>query len=208
VKDLSDAGAWAWWGFWRTFTRRRKCLSRGRGTDYFASRQRGWGRGGCGIGVWVVGICEGNSGARCGAIHQSWIWRRKLLSNGPLVALIQAGLVESAHDCSDGGLAVMLVEAALPKCVGCGSQFGVPWASGGIRPFWGEDASRVVLSMRPGEAGANQRSSERIRVVRGCAGRDGWRSSRDQTRRRAGGFPLQSTNCDSVRGRVGEGSSN
>ncbi len=31
-----------------------------------------------------------------------------------LVAIIQAGLVESAHDCADGGLAVALVESALP----------------------------------------------------------------------------------------------
>src|SRR6202165_1467546 len=32
-----------------------------------------------------------------------------------LVAMIQAGLVESAHDCADGGLAVALVESALPS---------------------------------------------------------------------------------------------
>src|SRR6202045_3216333 len=35
-----------------------------------------------------------------------------------LVALIRAGLVESAHACSDGGLAVALVESALPGGVG------------------------------------------------------------------------------------------
>src|ERR1700716_308624 len=35
-----------------------------------------------------------------------------------LVAIIRAGLVESAHDCSDGGLAVALVESALPGGVG------------------------------------------------------------------------------------------
>src|SRR5437667_4320966 len=32
-----------------------------------------------------------------------------------LVALIQAGLVESVHDCADGGLAVSLAECSLPK---------------------------------------------------------------------------------------------
>ena len=32
--------------------------------------------------------------------------------------MIQAGLVESAHDCADGGLAVALVESALPAGVG------------------------------------------------------------------------------------------
>src|SRR5580692_9857932 len=35
-----------------------------------------------------------------------------------LVAIIQAGLVESAHDCADGGLAVALVESALPAKAG------------------------------------------------------------------------------------------
>ena len=35
-----------------------------------------------------------------------------------LVAIIRAGLVESAHDCADGGLAVALVESALPAGVG------------------------------------------------------------------------------------------
>src|SRR5207237_524538 len=35
-----------------------------------------------------------------------------------LVAIIRAGLVESAHDCADGGLAVALVESALPGRIG------------------------------------------------------------------------------------------
>jgi phosphoribosylformylglycinamidine synthase subunit PurL len=39
-----------------------------------------------------------------------------------LVAMIQAGLVESAHDCADGGLAVALVESALPAGVGAERQ--------------------------------------------------------------------------------------
>src|SRR5450755_2524463 len=39
-----------------------------------------------------------------------------------LVAMMQAGLVESAHDCADGGLAVALVEAALPAGMGLSVQ--------------------------------------------------------------------------------------
>src|SRR5713101_5154378 len=35
-----------------------------------------------------------------------------------LIEMIQAGLVESAHDCSDGGLAVTLAEAAFPTGIG------------------------------------------------------------------------------------------
>jgi phosphoribosylformylglycinamidine synthase len=65
-----------------------------------------------------------------------------------LVALIRAGLVESAHDCSDGGLAVALVESALPGGMG----FGVRLPGQRVAPeflLFGEDASRVVLSCDP-----------------------------------------------------------
>jgi phosphoribosylformylglycinamidine synthase len=65
-----------------------------------------------------------------------------------LVALIRAGLVESAHDCADGGLAVALVESALPGGVGLsvrlpGQQLAPEFL------LFGEDASRVVLSCDP-----------------------------------------------------------
>jgi phosphoribosylformylglycinamidine synthase len=62
-----------------------------------------------------------------------------------VVEIIQAGLVESAHDCSDGGLAVALAEKAFPKGVGfrvnlTGSGLAVEYV------LFGEDASRVVVS--------------------------------------------------------------
>jgi phosphoribosylformylglycinamidine synthase II len=65
-----------------------------------------------------------------------------------LVAIIRAGLAESAHDCSDGGLAVALVESALPGGVGLsvrltGQQVALEFM------LFGEDASRVVLSCDP-----------------------------------------------------------
>jgi len=66
-----------------------------------------------------------------------------------LVALIQAGLVESVHDCADGGLAVSLAECALPKGVGLSMDL----KSGDLPAefvLFGEDASRVVLSCDPG----------------------------------------------------------
>jgi phosphoribosylformylglycinamidine synthase subunit PurL len=65
-----------------------------------------------------------------------------------LVAMIRAGLVESAHDCSDGGVAVALAEAALPAGVGC----KVHIAEQALPPeflLFGEDASRIVLSCDP-----------------------------------------------------------
>jgi phosphoribosylformylglycinamidine synthase subunit PurL len=65
-----------------------------------------------------------------------------------LVAIIQAGLIESAHDCADGGLAVALVESALPGGVG----LSVKWTKQKMALeflLFGEDASRVVLSCDP-----------------------------------------------------------
>ena len=65
-----------------------------------------------------------------------------------LIALIQAGLAESVHDCADGGLAVALVESALPRGVGITAAL----ASQDLPPeflLFGEDASRVVLSCDP-----------------------------------------------------------
>jgi phosphoribosylformylglycinamidine synthase len=65
-----------------------------------------------------------------------------------LVDMIRSGLVESAHDCADGGIAVALAEAALPAGMG----LNVDLAEQGLPPeflLFGEDASRVVVSCDP-----------------------------------------------------------
>jgi len=65
-----------------------------------------------------------------------------------LITMIQKGLVESAHDCSSGGLAVALAEPAFAKGIGV----RVDAASNGLPPefaLFGEDASRVVLACDP-----------------------------------------------------------
>ncbi len=62
-----------------------------------------------------------------------------------VVQMIQAGLIESAHDCSDGGIAVTLTESTFAKRVGC----RIDLKSAGLPPefvLFGEDASRVVIS--------------------------------------------------------------
>ena len=65
-----------------------------------------------------------------------------------LVAMIQAGLVESVHDCADGGLAVALVESALPR--GVGVNVRLPRQEMALEfSLFGEDASRVILSCDP-----------------------------------------------------------
>jgi phosphoribosylformylglycinamidine synthase len=65
-----------------------------------------------------------------------------------LLAMISQGLVESVHDCGDGGLVTALVECALPAAIG----LNVNLAGSGLPPefvLFGEDASRVVLSCDP-----------------------------------------------------------
>jgi phosphoribosylformylglycinamidine synthase len=62
-----------------------------------------------------------------------------------VIDLIQQGLVESVHDCSDGGLAVALAEKAFAKGVGA----LVNLQSSGIPAefvLFGEDASRILIS--------------------------------------------------------------
>ena len=67
-----------------------------------------------------------------------------------VIDLIQHGLVDSVHDCSDGGLAVALAEKAFPK--GVGARVNV--ASSGLPAefaLFGEDASRIVVSCDPAQ---------------------------------------------------------
>ena len=68
-----------------------------------------------------------------------------------VLALIRGGLVQSAHDCSDGGLAVALAESAMS---GPDRLLGavVTLALGRLRTdavLFGESQSRVVLSAKP-----------------------------------------------------------
>jgi phosphoribosylformylglycinamidine synthase len=65
-----------------------------------------------------------------------------------VIELIQQRLVDSVHDCSDGGIAVALAEKAFPKRVGA----RVNVASNGLPAefaLFGEDASRILLSCDP-----------------------------------------------------------
>ncbi len=74
-----------------------------------------------------------------------------------LVELAAAGLLDSAHDCSSGGLAVALAESGFAR--GIGAQ--VELASNELPAefvLFGEDASRVVVSCAPENA-------ERMRAV-------------------------------------------
>jgi phosphoribosylformylglycinamidine synthase len=75
--------------------------------------------------------------------------RRETALQKAVIELVQQGLVDSTHDCTDGGVAVALAEKALSKGVGA----RVNLASGslfGEFALFGEDASRIVISCDPG----------------------------------------------------------
>jgi phosphoribosylformylglycinamidine synthase subunit PurL len=76
-----------------------------------------------------------------------------------------AGILRSAHDCSDGGLAVTLAECTFDTgLIGCEVEVPDPTrreghrnadsAVGAIAALFGESASRVVVSVRPGDRSA------------------------------------------------------
>jgi phosphoribosylformylglycinamidine synthase len=74
-----------------------------------------------------------------------------------VIAMINAGLVESAKDCAEGGLAVTLAESGFANDVGA----SVGLTSDGLVPefvLFGEDPSRIVISCDP-------KNVERIKQV-------------------------------------------
>ena len=65
-----------------------------------------------------------------------------------LIALIRDGMIESAHDCSDGGLAVCLAECSFPANIGAALTLPAHAVPDEIALF-GEEASRVLISCDP-----------------------------------------------------------
>jgi phosphoribosylformylglycinamidine synthase II len=89
-----------------------------------------------------------------------------------LVALIKAGLVESVHDCADGGLAVALVESALPAGIGVNIRLPKRKLGAEFRLF-AEDASRVVISCDPSQLARIQQVAEEYEVFADVLGKTG-----------------------------------
>jgi len=75
--------------------------------------------------------------------------REAALQKG-IIEMVQAGLMESAHDCSDGGVAVALAESAMAQSLGIKADI----ASQGLPAefvLFGEDASRIIISCDPSQ---------------------------------------------------------
>lgn len=66
-----------------------------------------------------------------------------------VTAAIQAGLVQSAHDCAEGGLAIALAESAFDKGFGLNVTVSLPAAQ-----LFSETQSRFVLSVAPDKQAA------------------------------------------------------
>ena len=76
-----------------------------------------------------------------------------------VIEIIQQGLVDSVHDCADGGLAVAVAEKAFIKGIGARVNF----TSNGLPAefvLFGEDASRILLSCDPANVSRIQQIAE------------------------------------------------
>jgi phosphoribosylformylglycinamidine synthase subunit PurL len=80
--------------------------------------------------------------------------RLDLEREGALIGLLGSaaadGLLQSAHDCADGGLAVALAECAFDTG-GIGLEADLPAAGDVAATLFGESASRAVVSVAPGK---------------------------------------------------------
>jgi phosphoribosylformylglycinamidine synthase len=65
-----------------------------------------------------------------------------------VIEMIHAELLESAHDCSDGGIAVTLAESAMPQAIGIKADMASQGLPGEFVLF-GEDSGRIVISCDP-----------------------------------------------------------
>ena len=92
------------------------------------------------------------------------------------LALIRAGLVESAHDCSEGGLAVALAECTFDSggigvAVDLESIGTAPWQVNAT--LFGESASRIVVSVTASKLDAVLAAADEAGVPAKAIGKTG-----------------------------------
>ena len=111
-----------------------------------------------------------------------------------LISLIQAGLIESAHDCADGGLAVALVECALPAGIGASINLAARDLPLEFRLF-GEDASRVVVTCDPAQLARIKQVAGEYEISADVLGE----TSGDRVEIAIGGQPVISASVEELR---------
>jgi phosphoribosylformylglycinamidine synthase II len=95
----------------------------------------------------------GIDGGNLGAIDLA---REAALIDG-LVEGAERGLIRSAHDIAEGGLAVALAEACFNPRAILGAEVELGQAGNAAAVFFGEGASTVILSIAPSDAAAVQK---------------------------------------------------
>ncbi len=97
-----------------------------------------------------------------------------------VVGLVRSGLIESAHDCAEGGVAVTLAECSFDTGgVGVEATVDAVADSGAPAPFapaaalFGESASRIVVSARDGAVAAVLEQAAQAGVPAAVIGRTG-----------------------------------
>jgi phosphoribosylformylglycinamidine synthase II len=124
-----------------------------------------------------VVLLAGASAEHLGGSHYWYGLRKKILGPCPRIDLdferrlhrfvlraIRAGLIKSAQDLSEGGLAVALSESCILSDEGLGAEIVLP---GNRRPdieLFSEAQSRIVLSCDPDHAGKLKQTAHRFRV--------------------------------------------
>jgi phosphoribosylformylglycinamidine synthase subunit PurL len=76
---------------------------------------------------------------------------RELALQRAVRTMIRSGSIASAHDCSEGGLAVAIAEACLMGARDVGASIELPRGPRHDALLFGEDASRVVISCAAGQ---------------------------------------------------------
>jgi phosphoribosylformylglycinamidine synthase II len=111
-----------------------------------------------------------------GAAPQLDLAREKALQD-LVVRAVREGLVESAHDCAEGGLAITLAECCFDTPYGVTVDVpaveAVPPAFRVHATLFGESASRVVVSVRPAQLEALGAMAERFGVPWAAIGSTG-----------------------------------
>jgi phosphoribosylformylglycinamidine synthase II len=106
-----------------------------------------------------------------GAVPRLDLARERALI-GLLTRSADASLLQSAHDCSDGGLAVTLAECAFDTG-GIGLQVDVPSVTSAAFTLFGESASRAVVTVRPKDLAAFLALAAELGVPAAHVGRTG-----------------------------------
>jgi phosphoribosylformylglycinamidine synthase len=100
---------------------------------------------------------------------------REVAVQNACLAAAEAGLLLSAHDCSDGGLAVALAESCFSSLGrdAIGAEVDLKGPLGPTAQLFSESPSRIIISFNPSDAGAVQEIAEQNQAPFAILGRVG-----------------------------------